>query len=193
MDRRSAIKRAALMLGYAVSASSAAAVLKGCKAAPQINWTPVYLSAEQANTISAAAERILPKTDTPGAIEVGVPEFIDLMLRDSLKLEEQTHFQEGLNAFMEDCQTTHGQAFESCTTKEQIDFLKKYEATAKAEEGKDQSDAPQPFFMALKEMTILGYLTSETIGENYLAYDPVPGGYVDCMPLSETDGKAWSL
>jgi hypothetical protein len=57
----------------------------------------------------------------------------------------------------------------------------------------DNSGGFRPFFARMKELTWIGFFTSELIGENYLNYDPVPGVYDGCIPLDDTGGKVWSL
>jgi len=70
-----------------------------------------------------------------------------------------------------------------------------------------EGDAPDPaaenaaeepyyfynFMSSLRSLSISGYFGSELIGENHLAYAPMPGPYQGCIPLSETDGKVWAL
>jgi gluconate 2-dehydrogenase gamma chain len=72
MNRREALKQTTLILGYAVSAPVAAAMLNGCKAKPQLNYKPVFFDEEQAALLAEIAETILPKTSTPGAKDAGV-------------------------------------------------------------------------------------------------------------------------
>ena len=78
LTRRDALKRAAVFLGVAISPSILNGVLRAqlAAAAPA---KPRFLSASQFGTVTTIAERILPRTDTPGALDVGVPAFIDLM------------------------------------------------------------------------------------------------------------------
>ena len=101
MDRREALKRTAWVLGTAVSAPTIMAVLKGCAAKPTLNWKPVFFTEEQAGLVSQLAETIIPKTDTPGAKDAGVPSFIDLVVKDCYKKEDQEKFVAGLKAFDE--------------------------------------------------------------------------------------------
>jgi hypothetical protein len=82
MDRREAIKKASLVLGFAISSPAILGVLQGCKAAPELTYRPVFFTPEEASTISELAEIIIPRTTTPGAKDVGVPAFIDRMLNE---------------------------------------------------------------------------------------------------------------
>ena len=47
------------------------------------------------------------------------------------------------------------------------------------------------FFRRLKELTLLGYYTSQKVGKEILSFDPLPGGFTACMPLAEV-GHAWN-
>ena len=40
-------------------------------------------------------------------------------------------------------------------------------------------------FLRVRELTIVGYFTSETVGKTVLHYDPIPGRYDGCIPLAE--------
>src|SRR2546425_148322 len=87
IDRREALRRVALLLGGALSASTVAGVLAGCEArrTPEGAWTSRALTSEQLELVAAIAEHILPETDTPGARGVGVHRFIDEIGRASCR------------------------------------------------------------------------------------------------------------
>src|SRR5687768_3381096 len=107
MDRREAIKRTALALGFAVSAPAIMGVLKGCKPAPALTYSPEFFTEDQAGLISELSEIILPRTSTPGAKDVGVPGFIDGLLKTVYTKDEQDKFIKGLTAFNEDAIQAH--------------------------------------------------------------------------------------
>ena len=71
-------------------------VLKGCQSKPGIDFKPEFLNDDQASIVSQIAEIIIPKTDTPGAKEAGVPAFIDQMLNEVYSEEDQKRFTSGL-------------------------------------------------------------------------------------------------
>jgi hypothetical protein len=48
------------------------------------------------------------------------------------------------------------------------------------------------FFHLVKELTLLGYFTSEPIGKNVLHYDPIPGRFDGCIPLAEVGNVSWT-
>src|SRR2546427_12634154 len=98
IDRREALRRAALLLGGALTAPTVAGVLAGCEASrvPDGSWAPQALTRGQADLVAAIAEHILPATDTPGARAAGVHRFIDAMVAVSYPPPERTRFLAGL-------------------------------------------------------------------------------------------------
>ena len=88
MNRREAIQKATLALGFAISAPALTGVLNGCKSAPELNYKPVFFNEEQARLINELTEIILPKTSTPGAKEAGVLSFIDILISQCYSKEE---------------------------------------------------------------------------------------------------------
>src|SRR6266704_1728016 len=91
IDRREALRRAALVLGGVLSAPMVAGVLAGCEArrAPAAAWRPRALTPDQTELVATIAEHILPETDTPGARAVGVHRFIDAMLAEAYSTQER--------------------------------------------------------------------------------------------------------
>jgi hypothetical protein len=190
MNRREAIERTALMLGYAVSAPAMMGILKGCKAAPELTYKPVFFTEDQARTIGEIAEVIIPKTDTPGAKEVGVPSFIDLMLKDVYKQDDKDRFLKGLTAFEEEARKEFGSAFVDLDAANQKEMVKKVHDPA-VEAAKKGDVKERPFILMMKELTLLGFFTSEPGATQVLQYAPVPGAYHGCLPLTEV-GKTWA-
>lgn len=172
MDRREAIKRTSLLLGGAISSSAMAGILSGCQARPNVDWTPVFLEQEQALLVESIANCILPATETPGALDVGVPAFVDLMLQEAYNSEEQALFLSGLTSIDEMGQEKYQKVFNDCTLEEQTTLLSQME---------NESTSSPSFIRMVKELTLLGYFTSEPIMSNVLNYNPVPGKYEGCV------------
>jgi len=193
MKRREAIKKTAFVLGYAVSASAVAAVMSGCQAdtkTPLDDWKPESFSATQINTIREAAERIVPATDgIVGAKDVMVERFIDEIAK-SYKEDEVQFFKENLDQLEADAKAAYNKSFADLEN-DQMDVM--ITAIMNRAKGEMESDVPS-FFLQLKEMALLGYFTSEKVGEEVLNYDPVPTRYDACIDLSTVkNGRIWSL
>jgi hypothetical protein len=60
-------------MGGIVSAPTIVGILQGCSTKPNLDWKPTFFNEDQAYVISEIAEIYIPKTDTPGAKEVGAP------------------------------------------------------------------------------------------------------------------------
>lgn len=187
MDRREAIKRTALLTGFAISSSTIAGLLQGCQPeakSPLDSWAPSFFTKEEGLTVAEIGEVILPRTDTPGAKDVFTHEFVDLMVGDCYKQEEQQRFRDGLAQLMAGCEQANGKSFLDCSPEQQLAFLNEQDqaarATVEATPGLDKED--YPFFLTLKQLILLGYFTSETVGKEAFVYDPVPGVNEACRP-----------
>jgi len=181
ISRREAIRRAALIAGVAFSPAWLTLVERATLAGQA---TGSYLTAGQRALTSAAADRLLPRTDTPGASDVGVPAFIDLLYGEFMTTEERQLLTAGLAGVDAASTLAHGRPFAALTAVEQDGVLR---SIAIAEE-----DRPQGFFRLFRSATILGYFTSEEIGRKVLHYDPTPGRYEGCVPLSDVGNRNWT-
>ncbi len=184
MNRRDALKKTAGIMGMTITASAGIGLLKGCTPSGDPNWQPGFLEADQIKMISSIAESILPKSDTPGAIDLHVPEFIDLMLHDNYNPDDQKTFQEGLASFKQNALSKFSNTFEDCEQEEKIKLLKEEETKSLEYFNKSYK---KTFYLILKELTILGYYTSEYVMTNMLDYHPVPGRYDGCIPITENN------
>jgi len=181
IGRREAIRRAALLAGVAVAPAWLMAVDQAARpAAPGSRLTPAH-----AAIAGAVADRILPRTDTPGAADVGVPAFIDLLYGEFMTPAERQTLTDGLTAVDAAAMSAHGSAFSTLTAERQDALLR---TIARAEEGRDQG-----FFRLIRSATVLGYFTSEEVGRKVLHYDPVPGRYDGCIPIDQVGRRNWTL
>ncbi|MDQ2658374.1 MAG: gluconate 2-dehydrogenase subunit 3 family protein [Bacteroidota bacterium] len=193
MDRREALKRTALLMGGAVSAPAIMGILKGCAPKPGIDWKPVFLKEDQASIISTLSDIIIPRTDTPGAVDAGVPGFIDQMLKEVYKEEDQKFFMDGLVAFNEGAKSGYGDAFADLDEDDQAAYVKTVHNAAVDAEKTTEPAPKRPFILMMKELTMLGFFTSEPGATQVLQYVAVPGAYKGCIPLSEAgNGKTWA-
>jgi gluconate 2-dehydrogenase gamma chain len=178
MRRREVLRRAAWLLGGAISAPAALAILQGCSAkdAPKpADWTPKFFKGNEAAVVTAIADAILPKTDTSGALDANVPAFIDSMMSEVYAPDAQRHFHDGCAEF-----ESSGK-----------DFLKQDKAAQTAtvrqalESALSTEQAQRPFILMVRELTLLGFYTSQVgINEN-MQYEAVPTVYHGCVPVSQ--------
>lgn len=195
MDRREAIKRTVLLTGAALSASTITAVLQGCQAeaSTTTGWMPQFFDANQATALSEIAETILPATDTPGAKDVGVPEFIDRLAANCLTKEEQETLTLSLTDIQNRAQAEYSKAFADLSPETRLSLLNRVDTDAKssAEAYSDMEDVKLSGFLRLKQLVLLGYFTSKKIGTEVMAFLPIPGQYKPCLPY-EAGQAAWT-
>ena len=197
MERREALKLSAMLMGGSLSGLVFTGMLQGCKVDTSRDWTPLLFSREQAETVAELAEHILPKTDTPGAKDVMVDRFMDKLIFDCYPEAAQKDFLSGLQAFENLCQDRFGKGFAECSGEERDAILQEQEAIPYIPAmylwgNKVKDEGETSFYRQFKGLALFGYFSSEEVGKNVLNYDPVPGKFIGCMPLSEV-GSAWTL
>ncbi|HET9862506.1 MAG TPA: gluconate 2-dehydrogenase subunit 3 family protein [Steroidobacteraceae bacterium] len=181
LERRQILRRAAWLLGGAISAPAALAVLQGCSAKQQPGEAPAprLLDVPALALVAEIAETMIPKTDTAGAKEAGVAAFIDLALDGLYPVEDQRRFKAGLAEF-DAAARASGTPFLEQDAPARARFVKQALEAALAGERE-----PRPFILVFRELALLGYFTSKVgITEN-MEYVPVPTAYHGCVPLSQ--------
>lgn len=179
INRREAIRRATLLAGVAIAPD-----WLDFAARAQTPAAKTFLTAAQGTIVSAATERILPRTDTPGAIDVGVPAFLDRFYGEFMNPADQKLFVSALDAIETAAKTAHNAPFATLPPAQQDTVLR---SVATAQQGKEPSS-----FGLLRSVTILGYFTSEKVGRDVLHYDPVPGAFEGCIPIEQVGRRNWT-
>jgi gluconate 2-dehydrogenase gamma chain len=185
MDRRAAIQTLlqgglafSLMPGFAESAWSAVA-------AGSDRPTPRALSSDQTQVIALIADVILPRSDTPGATDVGVPAWIDLVLAEYFSGPRRAAFLADLSAIDQLALSTSGA---SLIGLKHHDLMKVMDSLDAACGSKDLT-AAQRGYVQLKELIIYGYFTSKPVQQDLLKVVIVPGRF-DADVLIKPAGTA---
>ncbi|RDY59994.1 gluconate 2-dehydrogenase subunit 3 family protein [Flagellimonas nanhaiensis] len=217
MERRSALKNMGMVFGYAVATPTLLGVLQSCKGKPAYaNWVPSHFEQDKGYALAQMVDVILPKTDTPSATELNVHVFIDEFAKSVLPEEQQGFMTMVMDKFMgkvlagsgkESLMDIEGEDFEAALTKylskrtdeeeeAQQKAIEEY-MKVKMEGGDaelDEEVACFTFAQNVRDISTWAYKSSKYIGEEVLAYLPIPGEYVACGDVNElTGGKAWSL
>lgn len=192
MDRREALKNVAFLLGGAVT--GAQAFLTGCHSTNEIKKDKIdsLFSNEDVALMDEIGETIIPATDTPGAKAAGIGSFMAMMVTDCYEEKDQKAFKNGLNNIRENFKQQFGHPFEGGKPGEQVSFLTKLEEDMSAYRRTKKEEYTEHYFRMLKELTLLGYFTSEIGSTQALNYIQTPGRYEGCIPY-EQGGKAWAM
>ena len=194
LNRREALKTTALLLGYGLSAGTSALVLKGCSVDQSSKWKPAFFNSEQLETVLAIADRFIPKTNTPGARDLNLDRFIDYNLNANYDPEVQSMVQDFVIEIDEISKEKNGFVFHKLTKKEKDELLVPIlrDGIDKIDDWVDLDDEDKNGLLILRELSVLGYCTNETIMQEHLIFDPVPGEYRGCINYDEVGG-VWAL
>lgn len=140
-----------------------------------------FFDLHQLQTVAAAADRIIPVTDTPGALAAECHRFAERIVQDHYQATRQKRFLSGLVDLDARASRRRQQLFADLTDFDQDAVLKSVEADAIAGNAPDGS-----FWRDLKYLTIYGYYTSKIGIQDELRTNFYPGRYDGCVPLRES-------
>lgn len=198
MQRREVLKNLGLATGFFVATPTIISLLQSCTSEAK-TWIPEFLSIDEGVVLTNLADIFIPKTDIPSATEINVPQFIDKYIKEVLDDESQAQVKTALGTIISILKPDAETKIEQVTQDGYKALLDNYMLLEDEIDQEREADleakvmTKSEFLNNLKWMTINAYKTSEEIGKNVLAYDPVPGAYI-CGDLQElTGGKSWSL
>ena len=185
MDRRRALKNVAILLGTAIS-SSTIGVLFESFTLPENEKNQVSFSASDEDVLSEFADIILPTTKSSlGAKAAGVGVFIPMMIRDCYPAAMQQIFASGLIEMEANCMKVYNKNFLSLSIEERQKILVDLRTQTLASKSKVS------FFTLARDLSLLGYFSSEIGCTQAREYLPVPGRY-DGSADYKPGQKAWA-
>jgi hypothetical protein len=204
MERRELLKMIALLTGGAVIGGEV--FLSGCKSGAK---TDAGFTEANIALLDEVGETIIPATDTPGAKAAKIGEFMKTMVTDCYTPQEQELFSKGMAQLNEACEKANGKTFMDCSAEQRHSFLvtlekeakvfndkrNETEKTAKEKakmENKFYEGGPSHYYTMMKQLTLLGYFSSEIGQTKALRHLPVPGKYDGAYPYKKGD-KAWAI
>jgi len=186
LNRRQAVWRLAVLMGGAMVGSQV--FLRGETLPPKD--LPAFTDADRA-LLDQVADTIIPRTDIPGAADVGgMGAFMTMMVNDCYNPKQHAEFSSGLVQLQAACKEKYGAAFGACTPAQRTDFLNALDAEQKAHNAKKGKDDDAHYFRAMKELACLGYFSSEIGCTQAVRYIEVPGAYHGDVPYKKGD-PAW--
>jgi len=207
MDRRDAIGRVALIMGGAVI--GAEFFISGCK--PTATKVNDLFNTDHVAFLNEVADTILPTTAaSPGAKAADVGRFMAVMVQDCYELKDQKIFLAGMGKLDDAGRKKFSSKFIDLNPEQRTDLLIALDKEQKAyytqqykklnddmvkHKGDTKyvpADVPNHYFKMIKELTLLGYYTSEVGATKALRYIETPGHYDGCVPYKKGD-KAWAI
>lgn len=201
MERRELLKMIALLTGSVMIGGNA--LLTGCSSTPKAGQQHLF-SKEDIDFLNEVAETILPETTTPGAKAANAGQFMTVMVTDCYETKDQSAFQQGIKQLDAACLKMHQTGFMKASAAQRLSLLVALDKEAKTyqskkgaleeTERKKNRDFPglsNHYFLMMKQLTMLGYFTSEAGCTQALRYIAVPGKYEGSVPYKKGD-KAWA-
>jgi len=204
MDRRELLKMIAVLTGGALIGGDV--FISGCRSS--VKEGTGLLSVSNMALLDEVGDTIIPVTDTPGAKAAKVGEFMNVYTTDCYRPEVQKAFTEGLVSLDAVCTKRFDKNFVDLVHDQRLSILSALEVEAKAynkaknekeKPARDEADKamkefygePPHYYTLIKQLTLLGYFTSEIGMKQALRFLPIPGKYDGAYPYKKGD-KAWA-
>lgn len=185
MERRIAIKN----LGFI---AAGVMLLPSCvRQAKQFSITlkNIVITGDQEALLAEIVQAIIPATETPGAKDLNVHQFVLRMVDDCHGTEQQLQFVTGLAQVEGSTKRRFNKSFADFSEEERITFLREVEEKKDATAPELMSDGKESqlsaFYSITKRHTIQGYLGSEYIMSNVLVYNMMPGRFNGCIQIKD--------
>jgi hypothetical protein len=127
--------------------------------------------------VKAVADTIIPRTDTPGASDVGVPAFVDVIVSENFEDAERTAFLAGLDAIDAKAKADAGSAFVDLAPDARGAVIEAIDVAA------DRDSEPSKTYWRLKGLVVHGYFTSEPVMKDVLKTQVMPGRFDGAAPV----------
>jgi len=178
INRKEAVQYISLLLGGTLVGANA--FLTGCQTEDKQAF-----SKKDITYLDEIAETILPQTNTPGAKAAQIGLFMTVMVNDCYDEKEQLIFHNGMNTINDLSSKQFGKTFVKISPEQRNTLLVQIDNEQKKYMKNKKEDEPVHYFRMLKELTLLGYFTSEPGCTKAKRYMPVPGKYIGCVPYKK--------
>ena len=170
MNRRDLLKKGVYGLAGVTLSSTLISTLQSCSSIEK--YSPLYFSKTEFSLLSNIVDFLVPKTETPGAVDMKVPQFIDIIISETYNSESKNNFSNKFKLLIEDFKSNNIDLsdYNSIKSKFVNDFNNK---------------THQEVYNQIRDLTVWGFKTSKEIALNVLNYNPIPGYQLGCINIKE--------
>ena len=170
MNRRDLLKKGVYGLAGVTLSSALISSLQSCTSIEK--YSPLYFSKTEFSLLSNIVDFLIPKTETPGGLEMKVPQFIDIIISETYNEESKNNFSSKLKVLIEDFISNNIDLsdYKSMKSKFVNDFNNK---------------THQEIYNQIRDLTVWGFKTSKEIALNVLNYNPIPGYQLGCVDIDK--------
>jgi hypothetical protein len=188
MNRREAIAAVSWLLGGTIVGADLLVACTPKSESAQVNG---LFNQDQVALLNEVGETILPATTTPGAKAADVGAFMAVMVQNAYKKEDQDVFMDGLDQLNAESKERFDKEFMKLDATQRTALLTELDAEQKNYMLNKKPEEPNHYFRMMKELTMLGFFTSEVGATQALRYVEVPGRYEGCIDYKKGD-RAWA-
>ena len=170
MNRRDLLKNGVYGLAGVTLSSTLISTLQSCSSIEK--YSPLYFSKTEFSLLSNIVDFLIPKTETPGALDMKVPQFIDIIISETYNNESKNNFSNKLKLLIKDFKSNNIDLsdYNSMKSKFVNDFNNK---------------THQQIYNQIRDLTVWGFKTSKEIALNVLNYNPIPGYQLGCVDIDK--------
>ena len=170
MNRRDLLKKGVYGLAGVTLSSALISSLQSCTSIEK--YSPLYFSKTEFSLLSNIVDFLIPKTETPGGLEMKVPQFIDIIISETYNEESKNNFSNKLKVLIEDFKSNN------------ID-LSDYKSMKSKFINDFNNQTHQEIYNQIRDLTVWGFKTSKEIALNVLNYNPIPGYQLGCVDIDK--------
>jgi len=170
MNRRDLLKKGVYGLAGVTLSSTLISTLQSCSSIEK--YSPLYFSKTEFSLLSKIVDFLIPKTETPGALDMKVPQFIDIIVSETYNNESKNNLSNKLKLLIEDFKSNN------------ID-LSDYNSMKSKFVNDFNNETHQEMYNQIRDLTVWGFKTSKEIALNVLNYNPIPGYQLGCTDFDK--------
>jgi gluconate 2-dehydrogenase gamma chain len=160
LDRRMLLRSAIVLVGGTLASNIAVPVLAATEAAR-------FFTPEEFRVVAEFADIIIPRTDTPGARDAGVPEALDALMANWASESRKAEFRALVGRIAAAGVVTDGAA-------PQIELARRFDAARMADDS---------VYRRFKDLVLTLYYMSEAGATRELRYEHTPGKWEASIPI----------
>ena len=184
MDRRELISTVSLILGGTIVGASS--FISGCK--PKKRKSIGFSETQQNAIFEELAEIILPASNgsrSPGAKDVEVGKFMKVYVADCYNAQEQQTFRDGMIKLDELSDAQFDDSFLDLTKEQKHRIVEILEGEVVSQQDNNPPNQQVHYYTMMKQLAVMGYLSSEKVGTKVFRHTPIPGRYEGCIPYHQ--------
>ena len=201
MNRRDLLKKVGLGVSTLAVTPLTVSLFQSCQS--DLDWNPIFFKEDEINFSTELSDLIIPSSkEIPGAKELDLIKFVDVYIAKVLNTEGQKVLRDSFNTFkseyLKDSEKSNLNDIHLNSIVKLLDYYlvdNKSKHDIWTNDFMTSNDSLCYLFLnSFRELLITAFKTNQSIGENVLAFSPIPGEQKGCVDLNETtNGRAWTI